>query len=32
MRSTYDSLLPWRQPPPWMYMSTGVGPDAFAGR
>ena len=31
-RRTLPSLLPPTQPPPWMYISTGVGPAASRGR
>ena len=31
-RSTLPSFEPARQPPPWMYISTGVGPSAPRGR
>ena len=31
-RSTFASLLPPTQPPPWMYIRTGVGPAVSRGR
>ena len=31
-RRTLASFDPARQPPPWMYISTGVGPSAPRGR